>query len=148
MIEDIKKLRQETGFSVSLCKSALEEAGGNREKALNILKGKGAAATAKKADRELKAGTIGSYVYNTKNIGAMVNLRCETDFVAQNGEFQGLARDIAMHISAINPEDLAKLMSEAFVKDESKTIKDLIEAATQKFGERIEVAQFARFSTQ
>lgn len=106
--EDIKKLRDETGVSVMQCKKALEEAGGDVAKAMVILKKKGADAAAKKADRTLGAGVIASYVHATGNVGAMVELACETDFVAKNPEFKQLAYDIAMHIVASKPEFLKK----------------------------------------
>jgi len=104
----IKKLRDETGVSVMQCKKALEEAGGDVAKAIVILKKRGADAANKKADRILHAGVIASYVHATGNVGAMVELACETDFVAKNPEFKQLAYDIAMHIVASKPEFLKK----------------------------------------
>jgi elongation factor Ts len=104
----IKKLRDETGVSVMQCKKALEEAGGDVAKAVVILKKKGADAAAKKADRTLAAGTIASYVHATGTVGAMVEIGCETDFVAKNPEFKQLAYDIAMHIAAAKPEFLKR----------------------------------------
>ena len=106
--DDIKKLRDETGVSVMQCKKALEEAGGDVAKAIVILKKRGADAAGKKADRVLHAGVIASYVHATGNVGAMVELACETDFVAKNPEFKQLAYDIAMHIVASKPEFLKK----------------------------------------
>ncbi len=104
----IKKLRDETGVSVMQCKKALEEAGGDVAKAIVILKKKGADAAAKKADRNLNAGTIAAYVHATGTVGAMVEIACETDFVAKNPEFKQLAYDIAMHIAASKPEFLKR----------------------------------------
>ncbi|OGG39756.1 hypothetical protein A2118_01775, partial [Candidatus Kaiserbacteria bacterium GWA2_50_9] len=100
--EIIKELREKTGVSVMQCKKALEEAGGDLAKAEVILKKHSAASAEKKAERTLKAGAIGSYVHDG-NIGAMVVLSCETDFVAKNPEFGTLARDIAMQVTATNP---------------------------------------------
>ncbi|MBX4209589.1 elongation factor Ts [Candidatus Parcubacteria bacterium] len=100
----IKELREATGVSVMQCKKALEEAGGDKEKALVILKKKGAEASAKKGDRTLGAGAIQAYIHSTGNVGVMVELSCETDFVAKNPEFKQLAYDIAMHIAAAKPE--------------------------------------------
>jgi len=99
----IKALRDETGISVMQCKAALEEAGGDVEKARVILRKKGNEAATKKSDRTLAAGTIGSYVHTTGDVASLVALSCETDFVAKNEEFISLARDIAMHVTALAP---------------------------------------------
>lgn len=104
----IKELRDATGVSVMQCKKALEEAGGDKEKALVILKKKGAEAAAKKGDRTLGAGMIQAYIHSTGSVGVMVELGCETDFVAKNPDFKQLAYDIAMHIAASKPEFLKK----------------------------------------
>ena len=188
--DGIKELREMTGVSVMQCKKALEEAGGDLDKAAVILKKHSAATAQKKADRSLAAGTIGSYIHDG-NIGAMVLLSCETDFVAKNPEFGALARELAMHVAATNPlytttddipEDAKQtatavfqkevadkpsamqtqilegkltayfrdqvLLDQLFIKDESKTVRDLLNAATQKFGERVEISRFVRFSTR
>jgi len=104
--DQIKSLRDETGVSVMQCKQALEEAEGDKEKALIILRKKSSSIASKKADRNLKAGTVASYIHAGGTVGSMVELLCETDFVAKNEEFQKLAYDIAMHIAAANPEYL------------------------------------------
>lgn len=100
----IKELRDKTGISVMQCKKALEEAGGDMEKALIILKKKRSEAAEKKADRELGAGAVGVYQHNTKEVAAMVTLACETDFVAKNEEFIALANEIALHVAAMDPK--------------------------------------------
>lgn len=105
---DIKALRDKTGISVMQCKKALEEAAGDMDKALIILKKKRSEAAEKKSDRELGAGTVGVYLHNTNEIAAMVLLACETDFVAKNEEFVSLARDIAMHVAAATPKYISK----------------------------------------
>ncbi len=102
--EQIKELRDKTGISVMQCKKALEEAGGDMEKAVIILRKAGAANAAKKSDRSLGAGVIAAYIHSTGNVGVMVELGCETDFVSGNAEFKAVAYDIAMHIAASNPE--------------------------------------------
>ena len=102
--ELIKELREMTGVSVMQCKKALEEAGGDKEKALVILKKKGAEASAKKGDRTLAATQICSYIHSTGTVGVLIELACETDFVARNPEFKALGYDIAMHIAATRPE--------------------------------------------
>ena len=106
--EMIKALRDQTGISVMQCKKALEEAGGDAEKALIILKKKRSEAADKKADRELGAGAVGVYVHNTNEVAAMVNLACETDFVSKNEEFVALAREIAMHVAAMDPKYISR----------------------------------------
>lgn len=156
--EQIKALREETGISVMQCKKALEEAGGDREKALAILKEKSAEQAAKKADRELGAGVIHSYIHSNGMMGAMVQLGSETDFVSNNPEFRGIANDIAMHVVAMNPAYLKAdeavaagataeeaLMSQPFIKNGDITVQGLIDGAIQKFGEKVELVRFARF---
>ncbi len=107
-MDQIKALRDKTGISVMQCKKALEEAQGDEEKALILLRKKGAEIAAKKADREFGAGVIQAYIHSNGMIGAMVELVSETDFVSNNAEFKTLAYDIAMHISASNPEYVKK----------------------------------------
>ncbi len=102
--EQIKELRDLTGISIMQCKKALEEAEGDKEKALLILRKKSSGIAEKKGDRELGAGVVEVYIHNAKTLGTLVQLSCETDFVARNEEFITLARDIAMHITATNPE--------------------------------------------
>lgn len=104
----IKELRDKTGISVMQCKRALEEAEGDMEKALIILKRKRSEAAEKKSDRALGAGTVGAYVHNTNEVAALVLLSCETDFVSKNEEFVALARDIAMHVAALGPKFISR----------------------------------------
>ena len=106
--DQVKELRDKTGISVMQCKKALEDAGGDMEKALGLLKAKGAEIALKKGNRALKSGTVTAYIHSNGNVGAMVLLSCETDFVARNEEFKALAYDIAMHITAMNPEFTAE----------------------------------------
>jgi elongation factor Ts len=106
--EQIKQLRDATNISVMQCKKALEEAGGDFEKAVILLRKKGADIAAKKADRTLGAGTIQAYVHGAGAVGAMVELSCETDFVSKNEDFVTMCRDIAMHVTATNPAFLKK----------------------------------------
>jgi len=104
MLELIKKIRERTGAGVVAVKKALDAAGGNEEKAIEILRKLGQSKAAKKAEREAREGVIISYVHSNNRVGAMVKLHCETDFVARNAEFQQLGKDIAMHIAAMNPK--------------------------------------------
>lgn len=146
--EAIKELRDKTGISVMECKKALEAAEGDTEKAMAFLKERSAAMVAKKSDRELGAGTVVAYIHNAGQVGAMVLLASETDFVSKNPEFEALARDIAMHVAAMRSESVEALLSEAFIKDPSKTISDLLATATQKFGERVEVSKLSCFAVR
>lgn len=107
-MDQIKALRDRTGISIMQCKKALEEAQGDEEKALILLRKKGAEIAAKKSDREFGAGVVQAYIHSNNLVGAMVELVSETDFVANNVEFKTLAYDIAMHISAANPEFVKK----------------------------------------
>ncbi|MEK7511367.1 MAG: elongation factor Ts [Patescibacteria group bacterium] len=189
-IDVVKQLRESTGLSVMQCKKALEEAGGDVEKAEVILRKRSAEAADKKSDREIGAGAVGTYLHD-KAIGAMVLLASETDFVAKNPEFEALARELAMQVAATNPQYLSSeeigeneknaalaifteevkdkpaemqekilagkmesyfrdsvLLNQSYIKDESKTVKQLIDEASQKFGERVIVSKFARFSAR
>jgi elongation factor Ts len=101
--KDVKELRERTGAGMMECKGALEEAGGDMEKAIDLLRAKGAAKAAKRASREASEGAVGSYVHMGGKIGVLVEVNCETDFVARNDEFQQLVRDVAMHIAAASP---------------------------------------------
>lgn len=145
--DSIKELREMTGVSVMQCRTALLEAGGDLGKAVAVLKKHSGASALKKADRELKAGAIGSYTHDG-NIGAMVLLSCETDFVAKNPDFAALARELAMQVAAMNPENTEELLEQPFIKDGGKTVRDLLNEGTQKFGERTEVSNFVRLSAR
>jgi len=142
--EQIKQLRQKTNISVMECKEALEKAEGNEEKALKILEKKGQQKAIKKSQREVKQGLIESYIHSNGQIGVILELNCETDFVAKNDQFKELAHDLAMHITAMNPENTKELLSQLFIKDEQKTIKDLINESIAKLGENIKIKKFVR----
>lgn len=142
----IKALREETGLSVMQCQKALEAASGNREKALEILKEKGNDFALKKSERNLGAGTVASYIHAGETVGAMVELLSETDFVAKNPEFRSIAKDIAMHVAAMNPQDMAELLNQPFIKGKGETIGDMINGTALKFGERTELGKYIRFS--
>jgi elongation factor Ts len=193
--DQVKELRDQTGVSVMQCKKALEEAGGDMNKALIILRKKGGEAAGKKADRTLGAGLVQAYIHGAGAVGVMIELACETDFVSGNVEFKALAHDIAMHIAASNPEFLRKediteearslakevfekemndkpenknkpaevknkiiegklaayfaervLLDQPFIKNPEVTVSGLIEAAIQKFGEKIQLNRYVRYS--
>lgn len=140
----LKKLREETSISVSECRQALEDANGNYDKALELVKSKAAEKAAKKADRETGQGIVEAYVHAGK-IGVMVMLLCETDFVARTDEFKHLAHEIALQIASMDPKNVEELLSQEFIKDPSKTIEQMVKEAIHKTGENIIVKQFIRY---
>jgi len=142
--EQIKKFRQKTGFSIMECKKALEETDGDIEKAQKILIKKGAEKALKKSERETKQGLIEPYLHNNGKVGVILELNCETDFVARNEEFKALAHDLAMHIAAMNPQDNKEFLAQPFIKDEKKTIDDLVKELIGKLGENIKIGKFVR----
>lgn len=144
MLDKIKKLREQTGAGMIDVKKALDEAGGDETKALELLRARGQEKAAKKSDRIAGEGFIASYIHANGKVGAMVKLMCETDFVARNDEFKDLARDIAMHVVAMNPEDTSLLLAQPFVKDPEITVNDLIVRHIGKIGENIQVGEFIR----
>lgn len=142
--EQIKTLRDETGISIGQCKQALTAAGGDLAGAKAALRAAGTAIAEKKATRALAAGVVESYVHTNHNLGSLVVLSCETDFVAKNPEFRALASDIAMQVAAIGAADVTELLVQPFIKDTSLLVADVLKNAIQKFGERIELAHFSR----
>ena len=144
--QQIKELRDKTGISVSACKKALEEAGGDMSKALAVLQRESAKSAEKKADRVLGSGVIESYVHNNKKVGVILEIKSESDFVSGNEEFRILAKDIAMHIAASSPSDPDELMRQPYIKNPAVTVKELLNQAVQKFGEKIEISRFAKYN--
>ena len=154
-MDTIKELREETGLSFAQIKKALDDANGDKEKARAILSEFSASQAEKKADREIGAGVVSSYIHSSGTVGVLLELGCETDFVAKNEEFKTLARDIAMHICAMSPTsinnedglgDETALLKQAFIKDGEMTVQQKIDAAIQKFGENTKVSRFTRYS--
>jgi elongation factor Ts len=188
--EDIKTLRERTGAGILDCKKALAEGGGNLEAAIDWLRAKGIANAAKKAGRAATEGVVTSYIHAGGKIGVLVEVNCETDFVAINENFQSLCRDLALHIAAAGPEYVSKedvppeavsrekevqkqrvmeegkpanvaerivegrmskfyedvcLLEQKFVKDDSKTVRDVLTDAVARIGENIRVRRFTRF---
>lgn len=143
--KDVKKLRELTGARILDCKKALDEADGDFDQAEKIVAKKGLARAEKHQDREAAAGFIAQYVHNNGKVGALVELRCETDFVAQNEEFKQLGKDIAMQVVAMNPENNEELLAQEFIKDASVTIEKLIKALSGKIGEKMVLFRFCRF---
>ncbi len=143
--EQIKNLRQKTGISVIECKNALEKANGNEAGAIKILEERGKERAIKKSQRETKQGLIEAYIHNNGKVGVLLELHCETDFVAKNQEFKQLAHDITMHIAAMEPENLDDLLAQSFIKDTNKTINELLSDAISKLGENIKIDRFIRY---
>ena len=142
---DVQRLRSETGAGVMDSKKALEAASGDFEKAKAILKEKGLASAAKRSDREAKEGVVEAYIHSGGRIGALVELSSETDFVARNQEFRDLAREIAMQVAAMDPQDIDELLAQAYIRDASKTIGELVTTLASTTGENVRVRRFARF---
>jgi elongation factor Ts len=145
MMEQIKELREKTGAGVMDAKKALEEAAGNMEKAIELIKAKGLARAESKAEREVKSGKIYCYTHLGGTAAAMVEVACETDFVAKTDEFDTLCKEIAMQIVSMNPGDVEELLAQEYIRDSSKTIDQLVKELISKTGENIRVTRFARF---
>ena len=141
----VKRLRQMTGASIMLCKKVLEEAGGDIDSAIVLLQKSSETLAAKKSERKTGAGIIESYIHAGGKGGVLVELRCETDFVARTDEFKALAHDLALHIAGIDPLDGAALLAQPYVKDQSIIIEELVKRAIAKFGEKIEITRFVRY---
>ncbi len=141
----IKKLREETGAGVVDCRTALEENDGDLKKAKAALVEKGLEKAAKKSEREANSGLVYSYIHAGGKVGAMVEINCETDFVARNEEFVQLAKEVAMQIASMNPESVEDLLKQAYIRDSKMTIDALVKAAVAKIGENIQVRRFVRY---
>ena len=143
--EDIKKLREETGAGVLDCKRALDESKGNFEKAKEIIKEKGFLKADKKASRETSQGLIETYVHGGGKVWVMLELLCETDFVARNSDFKKLAHELAMHIAAMEPKNIKELLKQNYIRDMSVTVEALIKQHIAKIGENIVLKRFERY---
>lgn len=159
-LDDVKKLREETGAGMLETKKALEEAGGDIKKAKEVLNERGFAAATKRSDRETAEGLVQSYIHHNGRVGALVEVNCESDFVARTEDFKDLVSAIALQVAGTTPKYLNKedmpegseddpkatvLMMQPFLRDESKTIEDLLKETIAKTGENIRIKRFARF---
>jgi elongation factor Ts len=142
---DIKALREETGAGMMECKKALEESNGEVEKAREWIRQRGLAKAEKKADRETKEGYIAVYVHNTNKIAAMVEILCETDFVARNTEFQEMAKNVAMQVVSMSPETVEELLAQDYIRG-TGTIEELVKSLSGKIGEKFVVNRFVRYT--
>ncbi len=157
----VKELRDASGAGVMDCRRALEESGGDLKKAQEILREKGIAAAAKRSDREANQGVVEAYIHGNGRVGVLLELNCETDFVANTEDFRGLARNIAMQIAAMNPQVVSVadregkeiegkdeevvLLSQPYIRDGSQTIQALVNETIAKTGENIRVSRFIRY---
>ena len=157
-LELIKELREQSGAGIMQCRNALEKHEGNRGKALEFLKEQGLLKAKAKAERTAAEGLIEAYIHIGGRVGAMIELNCETDFVARTDEFKELAHNIAMQVAAMNPQfvseadtpkeadvDVVCLLRQPYIKDQEQTIEDIITETIAKVGENIKVSRFARF---
>ena len=153
----VKELRESTGGGIMDCKHALVEAGGDMEKAVAILRKSGIAKAVRRSDRATKQGVIDAYIHPGRPLGALIELGCETDFVARTEEFRTLAHEIAMHVAAMGPDRIdavvgvdaddegEALLDQAYVRDPRRTIGELIQETIARTGENIRVTRFSRF---
>ena len=159
-LESIKELREQSGAGIMQCRNALEKNEGNREKALEFLKEQGLLKAKEKAERTAAEGLIEAYIHTGGRVGAMIELNCETDFVARTDEFKQLAHNLAMQVAAMNPKFIAEeevpkkadiepqvacLLQQHYIKDQEQTIQDIITDTITRVGENIKVGRFARF---
>lgn len=145
MLEKIKQLRDETGASIGEIRAALAESGGEVPKAKEALRKKLGAIAERKISRNVGAGVVDAYVHSNNRIGVLLELYCETDFVARNTEFRALAHGISMHIAAMAPADADALNAQEYIKDPSRRIGDVVRESIGKFGENIKIGNFVRF---
>jgi elongation factor Ts len=144
MKEDLIRLRELTGAGVMDCKRALDDCGGDFDKAVLAIQEKGILKAEKKADRQTGAAVLESYIHNNR-VGVLLELRCETDFVVRSDPFRFLAKELALHIAAMNPQAVDDLLRQNFIKDESITIEQLIKNTIAKTGENIQIGRFCRY---
>lgn len=143
----VMELRGRTGAGMMDCKKALAATDGDMEKAIDFLREKGLAAAAKKAGRIAAEGMVATYINDSASVGVIVEVNCETDFVANTDNFKAFCKDVAKHIALANPADIDALMGQTFVDNDQKTITDLVSDATVAIGEKISIRRFARYET-
>ncbi|MDO8573999.1 MAG: translation elongation factor Ts [Candidatus Daviesbacteria bacterium] len=144
-LEEIKNLRKETGAGIADCKDALRQSKGNLEKAKEWLKKKGLDKAFSKENREVKAGIVDVYSHVGK-VGVLVELLCETDFVARTEDFKNLAHELSLQIASMNPASVEDLLLQEYIRDNSLTIEQLIKGVIGKLGENIQVGRFKRIA--
>jgi elongation factor Ts len=142
---DVRRLREETGAGIMDCKRALEQAQGDFEKAKEVLRHQGLATAAKKAERATAQGLIEAYIHGGGRIGVLIEVNCETDFVARTEQFRNLARELAMQVAAMVPQTVEELLDQPYIRNPSQTVRDLVTQTIAATGENIRVRRFARF---
>jgi elongation factor Ts len=144
-VDQIKKLREETGAGIADCRQALENSSGDLEKAKEWLKKNGFERAAGKSDRATGAGLVEVYSHGGR-VGVLVEVLCETDFVAKTEDFKNLAHEIALQIASMNPESLEDLLAQEYVRDPSQKIEELVKLVIGKLGENIQIGRFERIA--
>lgn len=144
-IKEVKRLKDLTGVGLTDAKAALEEAGGDFDKALAAMRKKGLTKAEKRGEREARAGLVGTYDHDGR-IGVLVEVNCETDFVARNKIFTALVKDLAMHIAASEPADVDELLKQPYVKNPDQTVGDYVKDHNARLGENIVVRRFSRIA--
>lgn len=144
-IDQIKKLREKTGAGIMDCRKALDESKGDGQKAEELLTKWGIEKSEKKAGRETKAGIVDSYIHAGGKVGVLVELLCETDFVARTAEFKNLAHELCLQIASMNPVDVKTLLAQEYIRDPKLTIEKLVKQVIGKLGENITIPRFIRF---
>lgn len=142
-VDQIKKLRDETGLGIMDVRKALTESSGDTKKAKAWLEQKGLKRAAEKAERETEAGYVFSYVHFNGKVGSLIKIACETDFVAKTEDFQTLGKEIAMQVASMKPESVDELLKQDYLRDPSKTIEGMIKLISGKTGENIKVVAIA-----
>ena len=144
-IDQIKELREQTGAPVLECRTALEECGGDEGKAIEWLRQKGMDRAEKKASREVKAGLVEAYTHATGKVGVLVEVACETDFVARNEQFKNFCHELALQIASMAPKNVAELLEQEYIREPDKKVGDLLKETIGKIGENIIIQRFERF---
>lgn len=145
-LKQIKKLREETNVGIMDCRKALMESKGDFDKAKKLLEEKRAMRADKKTTRETKAGLVHGYIHQGSEIGALVKLTCETDFVSRTKEFKALAHEVAMQVAAMNPQTVEALLEQEYIREPEKKIKDLVQEVIAKVDENVRIEKFARLA--
>ena len=146
LMEKIKQLRELSGAGVMDAKKALEENGGDIEKSAAALRAKGIEKAAKKSDRATESGLVYAYIHGEGQVGSLVELNCETSFVAKTDDFKKLAHEVALQVVSMAPENVEELTKQAYIRDAKQTIQDLISEVIAKTGENITIKRFSRFA--
>jgi len=160
-VDQIKTLRERTSAGVMDCKRALEESEGDLDRAEEVLKSAGLSAAARRSHREMNEGIVASYIHSGGRIGALVELNCETDFVARTAEMKGLTHDLAMQVAAMAPSYVSEadlpsdeerpahevcLLKQTFIKDPSRRVEEVVQEVVAKMGENVRIHRFMRFA--